>query len=202
MLLHLTCRCWDHSKSAHTAKASSMSGFCPPSSSRFYLLGRPYSWSFCFLHSRTLFLINFVLPCSLPIAVVRHIQWSSSQGRINRTFVSCSTAASAITITERLERSCVCTLLDTRCSRLLPGSTSLEGAGSIRVNVESTLCQRAVVVAPIQLWNYMSALFLQVRDRSVIKTTWDETKVTEPAALQHAIDVLVSVIPGARSFVR
>ncbi|XP_062503298.1 phosphoacetylglucosamine mutase-like isoform X2 [Corticium candelabrum] len=45
-------------------------------------------------------------------------------------------------------------------------------------------------------------LKVKVRDRSVIKTTWDETKVIEPAALQRAIDVLVGVIPCARSFVR
>jgi phosphoacetylglucosamine mutase len=45
-------------------------------------------------------------------------------------------------------------------------------------------------------------LDVKVKDCSVIKTTWDETRVIEPSALQHAIDVLVQVIPCARSFVR
>ena len=43
---------------------------------------------------------------------------------------------------------------------------------------------------------------LKVKDRSVIKTSWDETRVTEPTELQDAIDQLVSEKRFARSFVR
>jgi phosphoacetylglucosamine mutase len=45
-------------------------------------------------------------------------------------------------------------------------------------------------------------LKVKVKDRSVVKTSWDETQVTEPVALQHAIDQLVSDKRFARAFVR
>ena len=43
---------------------------------------------------------------------------------------------------------------------------------------------------------------MQVKDRTVIKTTPDETKATSPADLQAAIDDLVAKYNSSRSFVR
>lgn len=44
---------------------------------------------------------------------------------------------------------------------------------------------------------------LPIEDRSMYKTTWDETKLFEPIGLQVRIDALVKDIGyGARAFVR
>lgn len=43
---------------------------------------------------------------------------------------------------------------------------------------------------------------LPVRDRTLVNTTEDETRVTSPAALQAAIDALVATVPQGRAFVR
>ena len=43
---------------------------------------------------------------------------------------------------------------------------------------------------------------IQVRDRTVIKTTTDETKATSPPELQATIDELVAKYKSSRSFVR
>lgn len=43
---------------------------------------------------------------------------------------------------------------------------------------------------------------LAVKDRTIIRTTDDETRVLEPAALQAAIDAAVAPVPSGRAFVR
>ena len=45
-------------------------------------------------------------------------------------------------------------------------------------------------------------VFFQVKDRTVIKTNDNETRVTEPVDLQNKIDELVKNWTNARSFVR
>lgn len=44
--------------------------------------------------------------------------------------------------------------------------------------------------------------YFQVKDRTVIKTNDNETRVTEPIDLQNKIDELVKNWTNARSFVR
>ncbi len=41
-----------------------------------------------------------------------------------------------------------------------------------------------------------------VLDRTSFKTTWDETQLVEPVALQQTLDRLVKKVPGGRAFVR
>jgi len=43
---------------------------------------------------------------------------------------------------------------------------------------------------------------LSIPDRSAVKVTADETRVTDPPELQVAIDRIVGASPGARAFVR
>ena len=41
-----------------------------------------------------------------------------------------------------------------------------------------------------------------VKDRTQFKTIWDESRLTQPAALQDTIDQLVQEVGGGKAFVR